>query len=225
MATVRVRYGRLHLEGVLTRDVEGRMETGATFKNEPLTLPVDDLLMLLTDDKRELERVTTELFSGYRATGLLFREPPHAPTREQLVEHREASVKKLRRQIRAWRRDGIPELFLRAAERASRGRFTAELGPHLERVRFGGASKPDEVPDLLALAAWCLDQALRQGRLELRNCAYCERPFLSTGQARYCQRLARGSAGQTCQDVGKVKDYRERQRAAAREKGGSDDCS
>jgi hypothetical protein len=86
---------------------------------------------------------------------------------------------------------------------------------------------------------------MRERGFEVRECELCTYPFLSSGRARYCQRKApltrldtfrrqlleedplklvahfdvlKATHHPTCQDVGKVKDYRARKRAA---KGGN----
>lgn len=224
MATVQTRYGRLSGQGWLVFSEDGQPSAGAGIDSS-LTFPVDVLLLLASQNKQDHERALAELLWGYYMPGLL--SPPRPPGD---AEHEARTVRSLRRRVQVWRRQGTVDSFVRATKRATQGKFTAELAPHLERVRYGGTGGPDTVQDYLALVAWAIDQVMRAGKYELSRCELCRNPFLSRGRARYCLRLAPRdeilAAGPTlgahyawtsCQSVGKVKAYRARKRASRRD--------
>lgn len=216
MAKVQTRYGRLQTEGWLTFDEEGWGVSGG-MPDTPLTFPIDLLFLLASDRGDDVRRGLVDLVFHYYMPGLL--SPPRKAT--DVAEHEARMHRSLRRRVNGWRRDGVLDLFLRAARRATEGRFTADLGDHLERVRFGGGDQRDEVPDFLTLAAWSIDQTLRAGKYRLRTCELCQVPFLTRGSPRYCQRLAPRAhpiVGPNCQDVGKVRDYRARKRKVSSRK-------
>jgi hypothetical protein len=181
------------------------LETETSGVRMPLTQPVDDLLSFW--EKHTPERLTPWVI-GYANAGFFPED--------------EAGREKVFASIARYRKRGIPDLFLRASRKAARGKFPKEIAPYLGRVTFhpGGM---DEMPaDFLVLAAWSLDRAMREMTFEVRPCLLCRVPFLSTGRSRFCRRLAPGSFKQTCQDVGKVNDYRARRRAEKEEDSGND---
>lgn len=227
MATVSTRYGRLYVQGWRVFSEDGSPLIGAKPESS-LTFPLDLLFLLGSESNEDVERAINELETWYYAPGLL--SPPQKGS-EADPGYASRRRRNLRRRCLGWRRDGTVATFVRAAKRATEGRFTAEIGPHLERVHYRPAPEPDEVGDFLALAAWVLDQALRAGKYEIKNCRLCGQPFMASGRARYCQRLApqaeltaaaaqrqdgRRLEARECQDFGKVKDYRERKRAGQR---------
>ncbi len=175
--------------------------------SQPLTLPVDYLLLLGSNDPADVRRAVDEglvLFHPFfvekpdeHVLELLLNEPVEFARDAAAGEWLLRDARKLPRQAARWRRSGIPALFLRAARRAVQGRFTPQIGEHLARVRFGAGIKEDEVGDFLALAAWCLDQVLRTGargtgKYQVRKCKLCKQPFLATAGANYCHRTAPG---------------------------------
>lgn len=90
---------------------------------------------------------------------------------------------------------GIPERFLRAAELAAVGHFSAELAPLLEEIHREPGDEPDSVQSLLELATWALDQVLRQRRIRISDCGFCGIPWISlTDIDDYCERPAPGRA-------------------------------
>jgi hypothetical protein len=173
---------------------------GTEGRKMPLTRPVDDVLGF--NQAHTPERLAHWVYA-YTPVGLF-------PEDEVLRDKAFASALR-------WRKRGIPELFLRAAKKAARGKFPKEIAPYLERVTFRADGIDEVPPDFLALAAWSLDRALREMHFVVRPCDLCRAPFLSTGRSRFCRRLAPGSLKQTCQDVGKVHDYRARRRAKKEE--------
>jgi hypothetical protein len=176
-----------------------------------LTDPVNHLLAL-TDPDRSHER-PDELILQYGEFAV-------NPTTTGLTDEghllNEAPVLAA---IGRWRKAGVPEDFLAAARRGQEGILDHRLAPYLERVRI-----EDEhtawVPSLVEFGAWALHRAIVRGSgYTVTKCANCGLPFLASDRARYCTRFAPGS-GQSCQDVAKVRDHRERRRAA--KKGGKD---
>lgn len=156
--------------------------------------PVDDLLALLEED------------AGWRAD--------HLAIYYSTVGLLPGNLAAVKRQIRRWQRDDLPALFLRAAKDASRGVVSAELAPHLERIRFVPERDGAEVQTLPALAAWSLSQAVQRGKFAVQACALCGLPWLATERGRYCRRPYRESPkGLSCRDFGKFKDFRSRQRS------------
>jgi hypothetical protein len=206
MVIIQPRYGQLHIQGA------PRLADPNIL---PLTLPVDMLLLLGSNQPADVARAKDWL-QGWDLE--LFAGGP--PQREDSATWRKKRRQGFFRRVGQWRRAGVPALFLRAARRASEGRFTSELGAHLARVRFGvdGDPEPSEVKDFLALAAWCLLWALLRGdKFEVRACALCGQPFLAGPRARYCQRPAPythrpGGDWATCQNVAKLKTYRAKKR-------------
>ena len=120
-----------------------------------------------------------------------------------------------------WRKRGIPDLFLRAARKASKGKFPREIVPYLERVTFRPDGSVEFSSDFLALAAWALDRAMREYVFTVRKCELCGVPFLATPRSRYCQRLAPGSSKQSCLSAGRLRDFRTRQKRAQQRKEGA----
>src|SRR5437868_5959118 len=59
-------------------------------------------------------------------------------------------------------------VFALAISAAVKGRLDARLAPHLERVAFAPDGTVTDVPDLLALAAWSLLEAIRRQPLKAR---------------------------------------------------------
>lgn len=116
------------------------------------------------------------------------------------------------RRMRAWRLDGTAATLLAAATKGQDGVIDRRLGPLLERVRIVEEGVV-EVPDLAALAAWTLHNAIVRRNYELRTCEFCGHPFLATERSRYCRRRAQGLHKQSCQDVAKVKDYRAKRKS------------
>jgi hypothetical protein len=105
----------------------------------------------------------------------------------------------------AGRRD-VQEAFLRAARKATKGILGAELAPHLERIRFEADGSAVEIPDLAALAAWSLHEAVRRQALELRSCPICRGRWLARpGEPEYCQRVAPGQVSKDCRTLAKEK--------------------
>jgi hypothetical protein len=219
MATVQLRYGGFRIEPP-TPGISGAF---------PITFPVDELLLLGSDDKADVFRAATHIGTLCLLGDLFGLSRPGEGAVAYFTRVQPTFDKTFSRHVRRWRREAIPALFFRAAQQAAAGRLMPELGSHLARIQFGSRGKPDEVGDFVALAAWSLDQAMRGLGFEVRDCALCGHPFLSSGRARYCERIAPSSTRPetfqaalqgakklfpTCQDVGKVKDYRARKRAA-----------
>jgi hypothetical protein len=73
----------------------------------------------------------------------------------------------------------VQETFLSAAKKATRGTVAAELAPHLERLRSAPDGSVVEIPDLAALAAWSLLEAVRRQPLDLRSCPICRGRWLA----------------------------------------------
>jgi hypothetical protein len=99
----------------------------------------------------------------------------------------------------------LREAFTEAAKLAAQGRVSSRIASHLERVRFAGDGGVTDVPDLAALAAWCLVELVRRMPLKLKKCPTCHRPWLDTpGGSRYCERRAPGQA-RDCRTLAKEK--------------------
>ena len=218
MAKVKTRYGRLY--------IEPSSELASGEMVEPLGQPVD-LLLLLGSDEGHIDRAAAAIFPFES----FMRRPHFVPT----PGRPDPWAAQRRRTYNRWRSSGVPRVFLRAAKRAAEGRFTPEIGVYLAEVQFASPDESIEINDYLPLAAWSLDQAMRSGKFHVDDCKHCGQPFLATAHANYCLRPAPGDAlvntllaplmGSvtslpTCQDVGKVKDYRERKRATRREEKG-----
>jgi hypothetical protein len=230
---VATRYGRLTLT-VPTKRGDGQPTLTATW---PLTHPVDCLLRSKAFNNTGQDGLdeTWDWFGGLGlfGEGVVSIEADLPKAKE-----------KFKQEISGWRRSGVPAVFLTAAQEASVGRLVPDLALHLARVTFGSRGKADEIDDFLALTAWCLERAMRDRGFQVLECALCGDAFLSSGRARYCQRFAPVGPFQTareqiyerdpieaararitglwangyptCQDVGKVRDYRTRKRAARR---------
>jgi Zn-finger nucleic acid-binding protein len=85
-------------------------------------------------------------------------------------------------------------------------KLSSELAPHLERLRFAPDGTVAEVPDLAALAAWSLLEAVRRQPLRLRSCPICRGRWLARpGESEYCQRLAPGQVTKDCRTLAKEK--------------------
>lgn len=86
-------------------------------------------------------------------------------------------------------------LFRSAAKRAVRGHLDETLAPHIGRLQFAADGTLSDVPDLLALGAWALLEAVRRQPLKLYTCPRCKRPWLGAPdeKSRYCQRPAPGN--------------------------------
>jgi Zn-finger nucleic acid-binding protein len=95
--------------------------------------------------------------------------------------------------------------FTEAAKLAAQGRISQKIASHLQRVRFAGNGGASDVPDVAALAAWCLVELIRRMPLKLKRCPTCRRPWLDTpGGSRYCERRAPGQA-RDCRTLAKEK--------------------
>lgn len=94
--------------------------------------------------------------------------------------------------------------FERAATEAADGRLSPELAPHLARVRRlrGGVV---EVEDFVALAAWALEEKLRDGPVQTAVCPSCGALWLPERHGVYCQRPLF-----SCRANAKQQTYRER---------------
>lgn len=93
--------------------------------------------------------------------------------------------------------------FVVAARAAAKGRFAAELGDDLERVRFGAEGAVEDVADLAALGAWTLLEAVRRQPLKLWTCPICKKKWLGTHDetSPHCQRRAPGHAAKDCRTL------------------------
>ncbi len=100
----------------------------------------------------------------------------------------------------------VQATFLNAAKKATKGTVAAELAPHLERLRFAPDGSLAEIPDLAALAAWSLLEAVRRQPLELRSCPNCRGRWLARpDEPEYCQRVAPGQESKDCRTLAKEK--------------------
>jgi Zn-finger nucleic acid-binding protein len=146
----------------------------------PLTAPVNDLLGQLRSTSQGDE---TDIFRW-----VLHRYVPLFGRLGEAVE-----------------RD-VQETFLNAAKKATKGTIAAELAPHLERLRFAPDGSVAEIPDLAALAAWSLLEAVRRQPLELRSCPICKGRWLARpDESKYCQRVAPGQVDKDCRTLAKEK--------------------
>lgn len=113
--------------------------------------------------------------------------------------------------------NSITKLFLKAAREGASGWLNVDVLSSMGRVRLVGHRRI-VAWDMEAVAAWALYEAILGGKYrEVRDCALCGVPFLSTGFSRYCRRRSPSSTGdrlgQSCLDVAKVRDHRSRQRS------------
>jgi hypothetical protein len=207
MAQATIRYGQLHLAGP---DVSAQIEK--------LGQVVDDLLGLLDDPSRSAQR--EEELLGWGLFGLF------GPRKRDAQEGQPVSLERVaragRNQIRRMVRESVPQSVLKAARKASEGRIDPWLTPHLARVTFSQGDGPDEVPDLLALVAWTLLQAAMGDHYRVRKCEWCDLPWFTSGQGRYCDRIAPGSdvgSTQTCRRVASLHNFRSRTRGKERHDG------
>jgi hypothetical protein len=84
------------------------------------------------------------------------------------------------------------QAFLDAAGGAVKGKLSAGIAPHIERLRFADDGSV-AVRDFEALAAWSLLESIRRQPLKLFTCPNCKGKWLGTpGGSRYCQRVAPG---------------------------------
>lgn len=169
----------------------------------PLTKPVDDVIWLGFNEAEHAAKYVLKLWLPLVSEKDV--DEIGEPDAREFLGTAEMVV--------AVQRAGAPAAFLAAAHKAADGRFPVEIAPYLADVLFGRGGKPDVIPDLLPLAAWCLDRLLRTREFEVRDCAICEIPFLASPEARYCRRPAPTSVKQTCLEIGKVRDYQARKRA------------
>jgi Zn-finger nucleic acid-binding protein len=148
----------------------------------PLTAPMNDLLGQLRP-------------SAKNETGYL----PYLSVRYQLLAIARGTLGD------ALNRD-VQQTFLRAAREATKGHVSAELAPYLERLRFVPDGTVDDVPDLSALAAWSLLEAVRRQPLELRTCPQCKGRWLARpDESTYCQRVAPGQVTKDCRTLDREK--------------------
>jgi Zn-finger nucleic acid-binding protein len=152
--------------------------------------------------------------------GKTLRLPLTAPVNDLLGQLRPSAKAKPETDIFPWlsdrykalgrlgdadRRD-VQETFLRASRTATKGKLSSELAPHLERLRFAPDGTVAEVPDLAALAAWSLLEAVRRQPLRLRSCPICRGRWLARpGESKYCQRVAPGQVTKDCRTLAKEK--------------------
>jgi hypothetical protein len=99
--------------------------------------------------------------------------------------------------------------FEAAAKAASRGFLDERLAPYLSRTRHftDGVVEVDGLP---TLAAWALQEKLRDGPIKLACCPMCERPWLPDRDATYCRRLAPYAFWTNCREVAKHQAFRQR---------------
>jgi Zn-finger nucleic acid-binding protein len=91
--------------------------------------------------------------------------------------------------------------FLEAAKSSAKGKLSAAVAPHLERVRFTPDGRVD-VPDFSALAAWSLLESVRRQSLKLIRCPNCKGQWLGAPEgSRYCQRVAPGQGSKDCRTL------------------------
>jgi Zn-finger nucleic acid-binding protein len=148
----------------------------------PLTAPVNDLLGQLRPSARRSLGYLTYLSVKYQALALAAR------TLGDALE------------------PDVQQTFLRAAKQATEGRVSAELAPYLERLQFAPDGTVDDVPDLSALAAWSLLEAVRRQPLELRTCPLCKGRWLARpDESKYCQRVAPGQVHKDCRTIDREK--------------------
>jgi hypothetical protein len=190
---------------------QGRLVLNSDRREEsiPVTWPADVLLRLsrvLPNDEAMFSLGAYDL-SMLLGLGLLGKAD-EAKTEGEIA----ASFFERMRMLKRWKQRGTIDDVARAARAATSGQVSPKIADHLGRVRFTGEDAA-EVPDFLALAAFCVQHVARSaGRYTVRNCALCMKPFLASERASYCRRKAPGS-DQTCQQVAKVRDFRKRKRA------------
>ena len=138
--------------------------------------------------------------------------PDNAHSALALSEYRQEWGRPIVQDVRRWVKQGLPAAMLRSARAGTKGRLDSALVEQLKRVRF---VRPREVsvPDLPALAAWCLSLEIQDaGGYEIRRCDLCNVPFVATRDTDYCRRRRKESTiahrGRTCMDIGKVRKYR-----------------
>lgn len=200
----------------------GGLLLGGSGKVLPLTAPVNDLLGI-----RAQWPYAVHLHSRYSdfwpdewiripeeidTAGMDERELGATAVAEQIVTI-QATAGRLRQQK-------LPTKLLEACRQAEHGHFSAILAPFLERVLRRPGDEPDEIPegDLPTLAAWALDQALREHTLEVRECALCKVPWLASAEqtSPYCDRPYPGRQ-MSCRSLKKDEHFRESQRDWRRE--------
>jgi hypothetical protein len=97
--------------------------------------------------------------------------------------------------------------FETAARDAVKGRVSAAVAPHLERLRLAPDGTVRDVPDFAALAAWSLLESVRRQPLKLFTCPTCKGKWLGLPDgSKYCQRLAPGQVSKDCRTL----DYERR---------------
>ena len=183
----------------------------------PATRPIDDMISFSYPPTERQSAVYLEYAEGLGLVDLgVSWAPDHAASAEEFARHQAKRTAPLRRHLRRWNESGLPASLLRSARTGTKGRLDNGLLDQLGRVRFIGP-KHVEAPDLPALAAWCLSLQIQDGgAYTVRGCDLCGVPFVSSGRSRYCRRWQKEATvlqrGQSCQEVAKVRDYRERKR-------------
>jgi hypothetical protein len=195
----------------------------------PLTGPLNDVLALDSVRARgDLEWRHQWIWQSYLETGLV--KGAFVQVRLELDGTRtgerewNAEFSRFLRQVRTWERAGEIAAFLQAAREAEAGRWPSAIASHLDRVTFPVAEgfSVVEPADLLALAAWSLDQLIHAKGVAVHECEFCGAPWITSAgrEGRYCPRPAPGEWTRgSCRDIAKVRDYRAR---ASKRKAGTD---
>jgi hypothetical protein len=206
VALAQVKYGALQLSA-----------HGVETEGSRLGQPVDDVLALLDEPERLDQRVYQLLAWG--VFGLLGDLPPATDAERESVAgldlvalFGERATRLARTRVRRMARDGTPEAVLRAARQAAKGKLDPWLAPHLARITFSQGGGPDDVPDLLALVAWCLLRAAEGDSYRVARCGWCRLWWFTAGKGAYCERPAPGYKGHTCRQAAAMRTYRKRQR-------------
>jgi hypothetical protein len=112
--------------------------------------------------------------------------------------------------------DELRGRFARAVGEAAQGILSPEIALDLARVRRvdDGVIEGDDLP---ALAAWCLEELLRRGPVDVADCDLCGLPWLRERGVRFCMRPAPGH-GASCRSVAAQTRFRSVNRQYHRER-------